>query len=120
MVNTVEERQRLGGRLGQQIAARRKAIDWTQNQLAEKLEVDAETISRFERGVTVPSLVMLDRLARVLSSSTAELLSEASTAPSDQAIQISQILADLPMEDSEFVVSQIKALCIYIQRKAFK
>lgn len=120
MGDTSEARQRLGKRLGQQIAARRKAIDLTQDQLAERLEVDAETISRFERGVTVPSLVTLDRLARVLSSSTASLLSEASAAPSDQAMQISYMLANLPSEDSEFVVSQIKALCGHIQRKARK
>lgn len=50
MVDTAGERQRLGRRLGQQIAARRKAMDLTQDQLAERLEVDAETISRFERG----------------------------------------------------------------------
>lgn len=120
MVDTAGERQRLGRRLGQQIAARRKAVDWTQDQLAERLGVDAETISRFERGATVPSLVTLDRLARVLSSSTAALLSEASAAPSDQAMQISQLLAKLPSEDSEFVVSQMKALCRHIQHKLCK
>ncbi len=120
MGDTAEVRRRLGRRLGQQIAVRRKSLGWTQDHLAERLEVDAETISRFERGVTLPSLTTLDRLARVLSSSTADLLSEASAAPSDQAMQISQMLADLPTEDSEFVVSQIKALCGHIQRKARK
>ncbi|WP_323032124.1 helix-turn-helix transcriptional regulator [Brachymonas denitrificans] len=120
MVDTAGERQRLGRRLGQQIAARRKAMDLTQDQLAERLEVDAETISRFERGATVPSLVTLDRLAKILSSSTAELLSASSAAPSDLAIQISQILAELTPEDSEFVVSQIKALCRHFQLQVRK
>ena len=117
MGESTEARRRLGRRLGQQIAARRKLISWTQDHLAERLEVDAETISRFERGVTVPSLMTLDRLARVLGSSTADLLSEASAAPSDQAMRISQMLADLPTEDSEFVESQMKALCAHIQHK---
>ena len=117
MNDTTEARQRLGKRLGQRIAARRKAIAWTQDQLAERLGVDAETISRFERGATVPSLVTLDKLARTLSSSTADLLSEVSAAPSDQALQISQMLASLPSEDSEFVVSQVKALCDHMRHR---
>lgn len=117
MSDTTAARHRLGKRLGQRIAARRKAIDWTQDQLAERLGVDAETISRFERGATVPSLVTLDNLARTMSSSTADLLSEASAAPTDQALQISQMLASLPAEDSEFVVSQLKALCDHLLHK---
>lgn len=120
MSDKTEKRLRLGKRLGQQIAARRKTINWTQDQLAERLEVDSETISRFERGVTVPSLVTLDKLARALNSSTADLLSEASAAPSDQAIHISQMLTDLSSEDGEFVVSQIKALCDHMLRKTRK
>lgn len=118
MGHTVDARKLLGKRLGQRIAERRKAIEWTQDQLAERLGVDAETVSRFERGATLPSLVTLDRLARVLNTSTADLMSEASAAPSDQAMRISAWLASMPSEDSEFVVSQIKALCDYIQHKS--
>jgi len=108
-------RRQLGRRLGQRIAERRKAIDWTQDQLAERLEVDAETISRFERGVTVPALVTLDRLAGVLKTSVADLLSEASVSPSDQAIRISAWLESLSPQDGEFVVDQIKALCEHLR-----
>lgn len=118
MGETAEARKRLGKRLGQRIAERRKSLDWTQDQLAERLGVDAETVSRFERGATVPSLVTLDRLARVLNTHTAELLSEASAAPSDQAMRISAWLASMPSEDSEFVVAQIKTLCDYLQRRS--
>jgi len=118
MGETAEARKRLGKRLGQRIAQRRKAVDWTQDQLAERLGVDAETVSRFERGATLPSLVTLDRLARVLNTSTADLLSEASAAPSDQAMRISAWLTTMSSEDSEFVVSQIKALCDYIEHKS--
>ena len=89
MDDTREARLQLGRRLGQQIAERRKTLEWTQDQLAEWLEVDAETISRFERGATVPSLVTLDRLASILKYRVADLLSESSMSPTDQAIRIS-------------------------------
>jgi len=111
MGETGEMRQQLGKRLGQRIAERRKLLGWTQDQLAERLGVDAETVSRFERGVTVPALVTLDRLAGVLKTSVADLLSEASACPTDQAIRISAWLESLPPEDGEFVIGQVKALC---------
>ena len=115
MVDSACGRQQLGKRLGRRIAEHRKAIDWTQDQLAERLDVDAETISRFERGVTLPSLVTLDSLAAVLKTSAADLLSMASVAPSDQSIQISAWLACLSAKDSEFVMDQIKRLCNHLQ-----
>lgn len=116
MGDPADARQQLGKRLGQRIAERRKGLDWTQDQLAEQLGVDAETISRFERGVTVPALVTLDRLAGVLKTSAADLLSEASVSPTDQAIRISAWLESLPPEDGEFVISQIKALCDHMRQ----
>jgi transcriptional regulator with XRE-family HTH domain len=115
MGDKADTRKQLGKRLGQRIAERRKAIEWTQDQLAEQLGVDAESISRFERGVTIPALVTLDRLAVVLKTCVADLLSEASVSPSDQAIQISAWLEHLSPDDGEFVVSQIKALCDHLR-----
>ncbi len=113
------ERLQLGKRLGQKIAERRKALAWTQDQLAERLGVDAETVSRFERGVTVPALVTLDRLAGVLKTSVADLLSEVSACPTDQAIRISAWLESLQPEDSEFVIAQVKALCDHVRHVRF-
>ena len=115
MGDRASARKQLGKRLGQRIAERRKTIGWTQDQLAERLGVDAETISRFERGVTVPALVTLDRLAEILKTSVADLLSGASVCPSDQAIQISAWLECLSSDDGEFVVAQIKALCDHLR-----
>ncbi len=117
MVDSAKARLQLGKRLGKRIAQRRKAVDWTQDQLAERIGVDAETISRFERGVTVPSLITLDILARTLKTRTADLLAESSVEPSDQAIRISAWLAGLRSKDSEFVVEQIKTLCDHLQSR---
>lgn len=118
MVDSSKARQQLAKRLGKRIAERRKAVDWTQDQLAERVGVDAETISRFERGVTVPSLVTLDILAKKLKTRTADLLAESSVEPSDQAIRISAWLAGLKSKDSEFVVDQIRTLCDHLQGRA--
>ena len=79
--------------------------------------MDAKWISRFERGVTVPSLVTLDQLAMVLKSRTADLLSGSSTEPTDQAIRISAWLEEIPLRDREFVVEHVKRLCDQLRKR---
>jgi transcriptional regulator with XRE-family HTH domain len=52
----------------------RKAHRWTQAELAKRLRVHEMTVSRWERGVELPSLPVLDRIARVLGLSIEELI----------------------------------------------
>lgn len=49
--------------LGRRIAAYRRKAGWTQEQLAERLRVTPETVSRFERGKIAPSFERLEMLA---------------------------------------------------------
>ena len=58
-----KESARLAKRLGGNLSGRRKQLGWTQEMVAERVGVDAETISRIERGAHLPSLPTLDRLA---------------------------------------------------------
>ncbi len=53
--------------LGKRVAELRKAAKLTQADLAEKVGVGVETISRLERGASIPPLDRLDKVARVLS-----------------------------------------------------
>jgi transcriptional regulator with XRE-family HTH domain len=78
MVKHTKGAGRLARRLGENIAARRRARKWTQEELAERLGVASETISRFERGATLPSLLSLHRLGEVLKAPVAGLLVESS------------------------------------------
>lgn len=59
--------------LGKRIAGLRKAADLTQAQLAEKVGVAVETISRLERGSAIPSLARVDQVGRVLGVDLHEL-----------------------------------------------
>lgn len=117
MGGSAKAKMQIGRQLGQNIAERRRAINWTQDRLAERLGVEAETVSRFERGVTVPSLHTLDRLARALKTRAADLLSESSTDPPEQAIRISAWLDGVPERGRVFVVDQIKRLCDHFRKK---
>jgi transcriptional regulator with XRE-family HTH domain len=67
-------------------AARRKAVGFSQDQLAERLKVDRSTVARWESGETQPQPWARPRLARAFQVSLEqleELLAEASAASSD-------------------------------------
>lgn len=94
----------IGMTLGKAIAARRKALALNQNDLAGMIEVDAETISRFERGTVLPSLRRLWRVAEALQVSLSELLSEASTLPNDQTEKLVAALRELDARDRQLLL----------------
>ncbi len=60
-------------RIGTQIARIRKDRAVTQEQLAEIIDVTAETISRLERGVSIPSLKTLEKISKALHTSLKDL-----------------------------------------------
>ncbi len=94
----------IGKTLGRAIAARRKALAFSQNDLAGMIEVDAETISRFERGTVLPSLRRLWRVAEVLHVSLSELLSQASQLPDDQTQKLLAIMRELGEKDQQLLL----------------
>jgi transcriptional regulator with XRE-family HTH domain len=117
MGGTGKVRIQIARQLGQNIAERRRAMNWTQDQLAERLGVEAETVSRFERGATLPSLPKLEQLAKVLKTRSADLLSDSSTEPTDQGLRISTWLEGLSERDRGFVVEHVKRLCEHLRKK---
>lgn len=99
--------------LGKNIAARRKKLTLTQDQVAERLGVEPMTISRFECGVSLPSLRRLVRLSAVLETSAAELLAQSVGNRSDQSLLIEQWLQPLSARQRSFVVDSVRQLCEY-------
>ncbi|MBK6728471.1 MAG: helix-turn-helix transcriptional regulator [Xanthomonadales bacterium] len=115
MVGSRQSGTSIARRLGANIAALRKAREWTQSDLAERVGVDTETISRFERGATLPSLLTLDKISRSLRVGVGELLAESSAQPDDQASTLSAWLADLDETDRTFVLDLIKRTCNHLR-----
>lgn len=60
--------------MGRLIADRRKALNMTQKQLADRLGVTDRAVSRWERGVGAPEISLLPPLAAALNITTDELL----------------------------------------------
>lgn len=61
-------------KIGENIASSRKKVNLTQDQLAEKLGVSRQTISKWESDLTYPELPKVAKLSKVLDISCDELL----------------------------------------------
>lgn len=109
-----KQRSKLGVKLGRNIFERRKELGWTQAELAEKIGVDTETVSRFERGSNLPSLSRLETLASVLGVPLSKLIAQSSHQPNTQAEVITEWLAALESNDREFVMDALKRLCSHL------
>lgn len=67
----------------------------TQEQVAEKLGIGLEAVSRMERGLIGISAYRLKELAEILELGVDELLTESSNRPYDQAQSISAMLESI-------------------------
>jgi transcriptional regulator with XRE-family HTH domain len=117
MVKKQQSRVSLAQRLGARIASFRRERGFTQAVLAEKIGVDTVTVSRFERGATLPSLTTLEKLGDCLQVGVGELLSESSALADDQAAMLSELLSELNGEDRAFVVDLVKNACGYLSER---
>ncbi len=60
--------------LGTRIAGRRRARGLTQGQIADRMGVTPQAVSKWERGLACPDLTLLDDLADLLGIGIEELL----------------------------------------------
>ncbi|WP_035061921.1 helix-turn-helix domain-containing protein [Andreprevotia chitinilytica] len=102
--------EELAMKLGGNIARQRQALGLTQHQVADRLGVNPETISRFERGATVPSLQTLAGLAAALDSTLAGLIDGVSTTPDELARELAAVLRPLSEKDRVLLVGLLKQL----------
>lgn len=107
---TPKEKQ-LALRMGRAIAVRRQQRQLTQAELAEIIEVEQETISRFERGATLPPLGRLADIADALSCPLEDLLRSGSPRPEDKAQGMAQILKGLSDSDRQLVSEIVGQIC---------
>ncbi len=62
-------------KVGSFIMDKRKSIGLTQQQLAQKLNVSFQAVSKWENGTTYPNIEILKDLATVLNVTVDEILS---------------------------------------------
>ena len=96
--------------IGRKIAERRKALGWTQSQMAEKLGVGYEAVSRLERGAILPTISKMIQVANAFECPIDELLFESSNRASDQAQVVVRMLDGLPQEERAVLLDTLDRL----------
>ena len=100
----------LSKQVGQTIAKYRQQSGLTQNEVAEKLNIGYEAVSRMERGIVMPTVERLVELAEIFDCEAADLLTQSSNRIEDQSAQIKSLLSDLGEQDRLLLLDIITKL----------
>jgi len=112
-----EFEKRIAVETGVAIKARRLACGLSQDQLAERLEVGPETVSRMERGVVTLTIPKLAELANVLDCPIETFIPQASGSTFSGANEVAQMLKPLAKRDAQFVVELLEKESAHLARR---
>jgi transcriptional regulator with XRE-family HTH domain len=104
-------KQKIALQLGRELAQARTASGQTQEQVADLLDVNMETVSRIERGVMLPSIPRLLELAAIYNIPASTLLGRSSVHAPDIAEKVSNQLSRLNEDDRVWVGQWMDELC---------
>lgn len=90
--------------LNENIKLKRKAKGLSQEELAAKLNVARQTLSKWEKGMSVPDAEMLIQIAKALDTSVSELLGESSASENDDTTKT--LAAKLEVLNEQYSRSQ--------------
>ncbi|WP_175976649.1 helix-turn-helix transcriptional regulator, partial [Burkholderia sp. BCC1047] len=110
------EASQLANQIGSTLARLRAERGYTQEFLAERLDVTIETIGRFERGIVLPTLPRLYQLAEVLAVPVVDLLQSGSSRSGDVALEMTSLLERLSLDDQTFVRKWLWELCEHLSK----
>ncbi|KKO72492.1 helix-turn-helix domain-containing protein [Kerstersia gyiorum] len=112
----LDERE-LAKSVGKAIASRRMEAGLTQEEVAEKLGVGNEAVSRMERGTVMPTVGRLVALSQIFSCGVNDLLSQSSPRMTDQGQRIADILEHHQVEDRAFLIAMLEQLSTHLIKR---
>ena len=104
------ESKQLAELVGRAIARQRVRCKLSQEQVAERLGIGSEAVSRIERGIVMPNVERLVELSEIFGCETADLLTEGSSRPEDQARRLYNLLSTLDTSDRTLVMGMVEGL----------
>lgn len=103
--------------IGQSIGRARQNAGLTQEDVAERLGIGPEAVSRLERGVGSITAERLVVLAEMFGCRSDQLLLGVSSRQDDQAAAISQLLDGLAPADRYFVLENVQRFADFLRSK---
>ncbi|MDG2918264.1 helix-turn-helix transcriptional regulator [Bisgaard Taxon 10/6] len=102
-------------RIGKTIAKYRQQSGFTQEQVAEILDIGNEAVSRMERGIIIPNAVRLIELAEIFGCTAADLIGESSPRLFDQTHHIHRMMTDLAESDRNLMLHFMRCFSIRLK-----
>jgi len=96
--------------IGKNIKALRKSFGYTQDNLAEQLQLSTQAVSSWERGITSPDLSLLPQLANIFGITIDELFIQE---PSDEITRIENMLdlkEDISSLDETYILQKLESI----------
>lgn len=101
--------------LGKKIRARRKELGMTQEELAEKLGVGHQALSRIEQGHMAPKMDRLPLIAKNLKCTVADLFRVDEEENTSYGTRIDDLLTGLTPPKKEFIYQHISGLVFMLK-----
>ena len=108
---TARQEEKFAKRIGKVLAKLRVARKLTQDQVAARLGVEQETISRFERGATLPPLLRLLDFAEFFEVPLDSIVRAGSVRVVDQAADLATALSSLNEDDRIWMHGWVTEMC---------
>ena len=115
-MDTTRQRQ-IAAAIGSRIARQRQDSGLTQEEVAERMEIGNEAISRIERGVAAPTLARLFEFAELYGCRVDQLLLGSSDREVDQAASIANQLVGLAPADRQLVAAIVEQMAAHLRKK---
>lgn len=96
--------------VGKAIAKQRKSAGLTQSEVAAKLKVEKETVSRLETGAISPTLTRLHQMAELFGCPVRHFFWREEGTAREQAETMAEMLATLPADRRERLVRCVAEL----------
>ena len=94
--------------LSDNIKILRKKKGYSQETLAEQLHVVRQTISKWEKGISVPDAVMLDRMAELFEEPVSVLLGGGLEVEEEQPSELNEIAQQLAVLNDQLVQQAVR------------
>lgn len=91
-------------RIGKTIARYRQQSGYTQEQVAEILQIGNEAVSRLERGLIMPNIARLIELAEIFECTASDLIADSSPRLFDKTHHVHLMISDLAETDRQLML----------------
>ena len=113
---TARKKQSLATIVGTNISRRRRNLGLTQAELAEKLNIGGDSLSRVENGLVAPRFQRLEDIAALLECSVADLFRQADDQLETKLGPVEDLLRPLPPEIQDDAVRLLIGLAELIKK----